>query len=96
MHLISSSCEASRESTDVSDEDPGDCAGDGCFKVLGEPAASAEPGECSLHHPSARQHFEAGGPVGAFDDGKRAPPAADAILGEIYHTRIFVGERRVN
>ena len=79
IHLISSPCEPSREGTDVSDEDPGDGAGDGSFEVFGKPTASTEPGEGSLHHPSTRQHFEAGCLIGAFDDGDR--PGADLAQG---------------
>lgn len=35
----------------ISCADPGFGGRDGSFKVLGQSAASAEPIECSLHHP---------------------------------------------
>jgi hypothetical protein len=33
------------ESADVGEQDPGGCTGDFCLEILGETAASAEPGE---------------------------------------------------
>ena len=52
----------------MGDEGPGNGALDAGFEVLCEPPASAEPGEGSFDHPSARQQFESLGSVGAFDD----------------------------
>lgn len=43
----------------MGDEDPGDGGGDGGFEVLGQPSASAEPGEGSLYDPAAGDHLEA-------------------------------------
>ncbi len=49
------------------------------FEVFCEATASTELSEGSLHHPSTRQHFEAGCLIGAFDDGDR--PGADLAQG---------------
>jgi hypothetical protein len=50
----------------------------GCFEVLGEPAAPAEPREGSFDHPPAGQKLEALCGVGALDDLK-------APLAELGH-----------
>src|SRR5216684_3984273 len=52
----------------MGNEDPGDGTGDGCFEVLCEPSASAEPSEGSFDDPTARQYLEALCRIGAFDD----------------------------
>jgi len=36
--------------------------------VLGQPAASVQPGDGAFDDPAFRQHDEAFGPVGSFDD----------------------------
>ncbi len=52
----------------MSDEDPGDSAGDRALEVLREPTAAPKPRECALDHPSARDQLESAGPVGTLDD----------------------------
>jgi hypothetical protein len=52
----------------VSDERPSNGAGDGCFEILRQSTAAAEPCESSFDDPSARQNFEALCRVGALDD----------------------------
>lgn len=47
--------EPAREEADVCDEDPRLGGSDGSFEVLCKPSAAAEPRECALHDPSARQ-----------------------------------------
>lgn len=49
-------------------ENPCDGAGNCRLEVLGEPAASAEPGKGPFDHPSARENFEALGEIGSLDD----------------------------
>lgn len=70
---------ASREDSDVSDEDPGD----GRFEVFGKPGASAEPGKCSFHHPAQRQNFETGSSVGTRDDRDRPLPDLTQRVAEL-------------
>jgi len=84
--MKSGSCEAPGEHADVGDEDPCDGAGDGGLEVLGETAASPEPGEGTFDDPSARQHLEAFGGVGSLDDveGETAEfgePVAKLVAG---------------
>ena len=52
----------------MGDKNPCDGAGNCRFEVLGEPAASAEPGKGSFDHPSARENFESPGGIGPLDD----------------------------
>ena len=66
----------------MGDEDPGHGAGDGCLEILGEAAASAEPGEGALDDPAAGQHLETVGGIGSLDDFDR-PPADFGEGGEI-------------
>jgi hypothetical protein len=54
----------------VSDENPGESAGNADFEISRQPPAPAEPGEGPLNDPSARQHLEALGCIGALDDLK--------------------------
>src|SRR5665647_253234 len=68
---ISRSCEPASEHSDVCDEDPSFGGGDGALEVLCQPSAPAEPGECTVHHPPARQDLEAFGLVRALDDFQR-------------------------
>ena len=53
---------------DMGDEQPALGAGDGAFPVLGQSAASAEPGEGALNHPATGEHLEYRGRIGAFHD----------------------------
>ena len=41
--------------------------------ILGQPSPPAEPAQCPLDHPSARDHDEAGHARDAGDDDKRQP-----------------------
>ena len=52
----------------LGDEDPrlGGCGV--ALPVLGQSAASSEPGEGAFDHPAARDHLEAFGGIGALDD----------------------------
>lgn len=77
--MFSRPCEPAGEHADICDEDP--CLGgsNGSFEVLCEPAASSEPGECPLDHPTARQDLEAFGAVGTLDDFERE--LADLLQG---------------
>ena len=59
VHFRSGFCEASGEEAEIGEEEPGGGALDGCFEVLGEASASAEPGKGALDDPSARQELEA-------------------------------------
>ncbi len=52
----------------MGEQDPGCSTGDCCLEVLGEAAASAEPGESSLDDPSAGQEFKSSRSIGAFYD----------------------------
>ena len=65
---VSSPCDTARHASDVGDEDPGDGAFDGCLEVLGQPAATIEPGEGAFDHPTARQQHEAFGGIASSDD----------------------------
>ncbi len=58
------------------DEGRGGGAFDGRFEVPGEAAASPEPGERPFDDPAAREHDEALGGIGPFDD--LDVPAAEA------------------
>ena len=51
----------------MSDQRPGNGAGDGRFEIFRQSAAPAEPCESSFDHPSARQNFEPLRDVGASD-----------------------------
>src|SRR5689334_9305550 len=66
--MASGLSETSRKEPDVGDEEPSGGAGDGCLEVLGEAAASAEPGEGALDNPSSRQELESFDTGWAFDD----------------------------
>ena len=77
--VFSSPCEPSREHADVRDEDPGLGGFDGSLKVLSQPSASAQPCECSLYDPTARQDLEAFGAVRSLDDFHRE--LADLLQG---------------
>jgi hypothetical protein len=50
---------------------------DGAVEVLCEASISVQPGEGPLDHPAAREHDEAFGDIGPFDDldGPFADPA---------------------
>ena len=67
----------------MGDEDPGNGACDGALEILGEPAASVEPGEGSLDNPSTRQNLEAVGGIGSFDDLKSVAPECGQGLLEL-------------
>src|SRR5712671_4282667 len=66
--LHSSPCEAAGEQSKVGQQHPGCGAGDGRLEVLGETAATAEPGEGTLDHPSPGQELEAVDAGRALDD----------------------------
>src|SRR6266404_9197013 len=66
--LHSSPCEAAGEQSKVGQQHPGCGAGDGRLEVLGETAATAEPGEGALNHPSPGQELEAFDAGRALDD----------------------------
>lgn len=51
----------------MSDQRPGNGAGDGRFEIFRQSTAAAEPCESSFDQPSARQHFERLRGVGASD-----------------------------
>lgn len=56
------------------DQNPRRCAGDGRFEILGQSAASSEPGEGSFDNPSPWQNLEAFGAIGSPDDFERPFP----------------------
>ena len=56
------------QEADVGDDDPGLGAGDGLFKVLGEPPAASEPREGPLDDLTTGQQLEAFDRVGPLDD----------------------------
>src|SRR5450432_2279102 len=62
------SSESAELNTDPGDIDPGFGAGLGGFVIAHESPLTHEPAEGAFHYPAARQHFEADGIVGAFDD----------------------------
>src|SRR3977135_2337440 len=66
--LHSSTCEAAGEQSKVGQQHPGCGAGDGRLEVLGETAATAEPGKGTLDHPSPGQELEAFDAGRALDD----------------------------
>ena len=90
--MISSSCEPAGDGSDVSDEDPGDGAGDCRLEVFGEPAASAEPCECAFDDPSARKHFEALRLVGTLDDLDGPSPKCGERSAQLFAGIAAVGE----
>jgi hypothetical protein len=49
--FLTLACDFSCEHSNVGEQDPGGCTGDCCLEILGEAAASAEPGEGSLDDP---------------------------------------------
>ena len=51
----------------MSNQRPGNGAGDGRFEIFRQSTAAAEPCESSFDHPSARQNFEPLRGVGASD-----------------------------
>src|SRR5882672_114503 len=62
--------EAAGEEAEVCEQEPGRAAFDGCFEILGEASAAAEPGEAALDHPAPGQQlkaFDAGRPLDDFD-----------------------------
>ena len=61
----------------MSDERPGNCAGDCRFEILCQSATATEPCESTFDNPSAGQNFEALRRVGTFDDFYR--PFADTL-----------------
>jgi len=58
--------EAAGEEAEVCEQEPGRAAFDGCFEILGEASAAAEPGEAALDHPAPGQQLK------AFDAGRAA------------------------
>src|SRR3546814_21180627 len=73
--MISSSCEPTREESDVGEEEPCGCCGYGGLEVLGEAPASAEPGEGAFDDPSSGQQLEAFDALWALDDFDGPRPA---------------------
>jgi hypothetical protein len=51
-------CDFSYQQADVGEQEPCGSTGDCRLEILGEAAASAEPGEGSLDNPSAGQEFK--------------------------------------
>ena len=66
--FLTLACDFSCKQADVCEEEPCGSTGDCCLDILGESAASTEPGEGSLDNPSAGQKFEAFCVVGALYD----------------------------
>ena len=61
------SSQAAELKADHGQADPSFCAGLRGFAIAHQPALAHQPAEGALDHPASRQHFEAGGGVGAFD-----------------------------
>src|SRR3546814_13513610 len=95
--MISSSCEPTREESDVGEEEPCGCCGYGGLEVLGEAPASAEPGEGAFDDPSSGQPLEAFDALWALDDfdGPRPAVARKSVAkGESVSVRLDLGGGR--
>src|SRR3546814_1314254 len=92
--MISSSCEPTREESDVGEEEPCGCCGYGGLEVLGEAPASAEPGEGAFDDPSSGQQLEAFDALWALDDFDGPRPAVGEGLEQLLATIDAVGEDR--
>src|SRR3546814_9591418 len=90
--MISSSCEPTREESDVGEEEPCGCCGDGGLEVLGEAPASAEQGEGCFADPSSGQQLEAFDALWALDDFDGPRPAVGEGLEQLLATIDAVGE----
>ena len=77
--MISCSCEAPVDASDMGEEDPCFGAFDGFLPIPGEPSAAPEPGEGTLKDPAAWKNLEAFCRIGTFED--LDPPAPDADQG---------------
>ena len=64
----------------------------GFLPILCQPAASAQPCEGALHHPSSRQDFEALGTVGPFHDLDGPAANADQRLAQFRPGIAAIGE----
>ncbi len=73
--MISICCKKARQTPDMGDEQSGLGAFDGILPILRQTAAATEPCESAFHDPSAGQHLEAYGGIGALDDLQR--PASE-------------------
>lgn len=94
--------------TDGSEFNEGESGSREIFKILCEPAAAAQPCECALDDPAARQNLEPRGVIGAFDNfdleprqrsGKGLPelrPLVAAIGEEFFQKREQAEYRRQN
>ena len=96
-------CDFSGEYSDIGEQDPGGSAGDCCLEILGESAASAEPGEGSLDDPSAWQKFKPLRVVGAFyalygpfsdffEASFQFRPSVSAIGEDMPQRRVFLAD----
>ena len=72
--ILTLACDFSCEQADVGEHEPCGGTGDCCLEVLGEAAASAEPGEGPLDNPSAGQEFKSFCGIGALYDLDRPFP----------------------
>ncbi len=60
--------QTSQEDADRGDEEPGLCAGDGGFEILGQPATTVEKSKGSLDRPASGQQGKSLDRVGSLDD----------------------------
>lgn len=66
--MVSGVCGTSGDHLDGCHEEPGCCAFDGSFEVLGQSAVVAEPSEGAFDDQSAWDDLEALGGIGSLDD----------------------------
>ena len=81
--MISGSCTEAGHAPDMGDQNPGLGALSKFVPVPCKSAATAAPCKCALHDPSARQHPEAFGGVGSFDDSQRPAPETDKCSAQL-------------
>lgn len=74
------------------DQDPGLCAFDGFLPISCRTTAAAKPREGALDNPSSRQHLEAFGGVGSFDDLQRPASEADKGAPQLRPAIATIGE----
>jgi hypothetical protein len=85
-------CEASDQQPEMGEEEPSDFGCGGTFEVLGEAAASSEPGEGALDNPAPRQKLEALDPLRSLDDFDRPRSAMGQRIDELIAAVNPVGE----
>jgi hypothetical protein len=78
--------------SDIGGEDPGNGTFDRSLEVLGEAAASTDPGESALDDPAALDKNEAFGVIGSLDDLDRPVAEPAQGLAQLVASVAAVGE----